>query len=313
MTDEAQMQEEEAPNMYPAAPENLEDRVEPTDVEPTEHEAAQDVAAKHDDNQDVAAMYGDDQDDDDTMDAAPKPEVEKPAREAVEQDDGALWSSQDVAEIRSLETELLTVQQQGQAFAQAKAKLNLEELEKTDKARAVALKIQMREAERELQERYKHVVNQFGALQGKATAAAQKRAERQLEAERKMLLDAVPDFDGAKTSAYLERIGFNRDDLSQLTDHRMAVVAEKARRYDELMAKQQDKPLPKLRKGKAQVKDPNAEYREFEKQYAAKRKPHDRNARITDFEIEAMYGPEPDRTGLTVPSDHESLRVLYGS
>lgn len=68
---------------------------------------------------------------------------------------------------------------------------------------------------------------------------------RHLAAEHAKLLTAIPEWrDPAKKAAhaaeltgYLKKSGFSPAEISQAYDHRAIVLADKARRYDELMAK----------------------------------------------------------------------------
>lgn len=81
-----------------------------------------------------------------------------------------------------------------------------------------------------------------------------------VETEAARLMEHIPDWlegrngkpSGVKRLAeYLDRTGFAREEYAGITDHRMLLIADKARRYDELMARRKElparnsKPTPK--------------------------------------------------------------------
>jgi len=83
---------------------------------------------------------------------------------------------------------------------------------------------------------------------------AQEQAER--------IKEVIPEFASKETAPtykanlvkYMEGIGYSKEELNQLYDHRAVVIADKARKYDELMSK--DKVAAKKVKGKAKVLRP---------------------------------------------------------
>lgn len=60
----------------------------------------------------------------------------------------------------------------------------------------------------------------------------------------------------ANISTYMEGVGYSKDELKQLFDHRAVVAFDKARKYDELMSGQ--KTVRKKAKGKPTVLKPGA-------------------------------------------------------
>jgi hypothetical protein len=66
----------------------------------------------------------------------------------------------------------------------------------------------------------------------------------QLRQEAQKLKEVMPELTDANArqqlAGYLRQYGYSGEELSQLVDHRVLVVAEKARRYDELMSRKQD-------------------------------------------------------------------------
>src|SRR5690606_30928510 len=73
------------------------------------------------------------------------------------------------------------------------------------------------------------------------------KLERKLEAERQKLAERVPDLDKKALRTYLETRGFTKQEISMAADARLIEMAEKARRYDELMAgKTRKRTIPKI-------------------------------------------------------------------
>lgn len=99
--------------------------------------------------------------------------------------------------------------------------------------------------------------------QQQQTEAAQ-QAQVRIDEEGRKLRDALPDWkdpakaaEGAKAiTEYLTKTsGFDASELNGINDHRLLVVADKARRYDELM-KQQTQAAQKVGKLPAKVEKP---------------------------------------------------------
>jgi hypothetical protein len=99
--------------------------------------------------------------------------------------------------------------------------------------------------------------------QQQQTEAAQ-QAQVRIDEEGRKLRDALPDWkdpakaaEGAKAiTEYLTKTsGFDASELNGINDHRLLVVADKARRYDELM-KQQAQAAQKVGKLPAKVEKP---------------------------------------------------------
>lgn len=156
---------------------------------------------------------------------------QEPERREPQKDD-AVWSNGDLQTITALQREASQFQTDLQKFAQAK-QIDLNALEKQDRGRAAALRAHLREAEKELRERYDVIARAAGSLN-------QRIAEKHLETEWHQLIEQVPDLDNAKLTPYLQTM-FTDSEIAAAADHRLLVLAEKARRYDEAQAK----PAPK--------------------------------------------------------------------
>lgn len=73
----------------------------------------------------------------------------------------------------------------------------------------------------------------------------QKHLQAHIQAEAQRLIDAIPEWkDEAKAKAgkealnsFLKSYGYGDQEIGTVADHRMVVIADKARRYDELMKK----------------------------------------------------------------------------
>lgn len=109
------------------------------------------------------------------------------------------------------------------------------------------------------------IQQQINALKNAETKATEEITEEQkkqradLETkEREALYTAVPELkDDANQKAlgsYLLNLGFSQEDIVGTIDHRIFVMAEKARKYDAFQAKAKEKPVskvPKVLKGKS--------------------------------------------------------------
>jgi len=99
-------------------------------------------------------------------------------------------------------------------------------------------------------------------LQREQSEKYQQMLGERLVQEREALISKLPSWDqkSAETlSNYLGNNGFNSDEISQAYDHRIIVLAEKARLYDELVsnkdiASNKVRNLPKITKPGAQIK-----------------------------------------------------------
>lgn len=98
----------------------------------------------------------------------------------------------------------------------------------------------------------------IGKVQTEQTEEQKAELAKREVAEREMLLTALPELkDDANQKAlgsYILSLGYTEDDVKSTLDHRLFVTMEKARRYDELIAKGKQKPVakvPKVTKGDA--------------------------------------------------------------
>ena len=105
------------------------------------------------------------------------------------------------------------------------------------------------------QQAYQSWQQQMQAVQVEQQQLAQQRQMQQLQSQQAMLAQqaelltkAIPDWaDESKAKAeksslaeYLTKLGFSRDEVNQVADHRAVVMARKAMLYDQLMTKQAD-------------------------------------------------------------------------
>jgi hypothetical protein len=91
-------------------------------------------------------------------------------------------------------------------------------------------------------------------VQNAKQADAIKAFRKQVAESQQKLAEAIPEFGDPKKStalkaaikSYAKELGFSDDEIAQAYDHRALIAINKARLYDELMAK---KPQPVVRKG----------------------------------------------------------------
>lgn len=189
-----------------------------------------------------------------------KPERAERDDAATPGDDGIRWSTADARTISALEREIPAFQADLATFEQLRSQIDLNALAATDKAKAAAVRVQLAEAERELRRRQDDIAAAVGDLRQKVQDHHLGVAKRRLGGEAAKLAKALPDLDKAALVPYLKQSGFSEADIKQAADHRLVVLAEKARRYDEMTAVQ--KKVPKYRKGaKGQQQAESAEFR----------------------------------------------------
>lgn len=170
-------------------------------------------------------------------DAPPPPAAASQSEGAPTQSaNEALWSTEDVQTLTQFEQETQRYQQDLQAFAQTKASIDLDELEKTNRGEAQATRQQLKAAEDELRQRHDTLVQVRDQLASRVQERQSERLQRQVLDERRKLDEAVPDLDKGALSEYLISAGFTEQDIAHAYDSRLLTMAEKARRYDELMA-----------------------------------------------------------------------------
>lgn len=97
----------------------------------------------------------------------------------------------------------------------------------------------------EVQQRQSQLKEVFDAVTGEQARVKSEQEETQkqrfkeaLEQEKSKLLKAIPNWDDAlkaKVTSYARAVGFSEDEVNSIADHRLLVLADKARRYDEMV------------------------------------------------------------------------------
>lgn len=181
------------------------------------------------------SLYGDEPEPEADPEPEPEPKPEQKPETAETDDDEAIWTTDDLELLRLVEPEYAAYQRDFQAFVQLKA-LGPERLANGDKAKAAAIQQQLQDAEAELRKRHEILTAAAQKFQAKAQAKQAQLLARRLEAEKRKLAERVPDLNKAALRSYLESRGFTKEEISMAADARLVELAEKARRYDELMA-----------------------------------------------------------------------------
>lgn len=109
--------------------------------------------------------------------------------------------------------------------------MDLGAIERTDRPRAVAIRAQLAEAEKELQERQQTLTAAAHEIQAKLETTERQRAEVLIVTERQKLEKEMPGTDLGVLTDYLTGV-FSPEELATAVDHRLFMLAEKARRYD---------------------------------------------------------------------------------
>jgi hypothetical protein len=152
--------------------------------------------------------------------------------------------------ISAFGTEAERFQSDLQQFAYIKQAVDFDALAKEDPAQADALKAQMADAERELRERHKALLETHRAIGGQVQAQRATLGKKELAKEQRKLDKAVKaegwtDFSTDALKSYLIDQGLADADVSSVMNHTLVVLAEKARRYDAAKGR------VKARKGKS--------------------------------------------------------------
>jgi len=159
------------------------------------------------------------------------------------------WTNEEIAFRDQLNKALDALQRDAIQFGQARQQA---EQQGGSEEQKQALRVQIGEAEKELANRYSEIIKGFEQLTQHRQQRAGELAQRQLEAERRRLEEAVPDFDPNRVVSYLEGYGFTRAELAEMTDARMAIIADKARRFDEMQGEKPKRQPKKTTKRKAE-------------------------------------------------------------
>ena len=129
--------------------------------------------------------------------------------------------------------------------------------------------------------------NKKAAVQGQKAELNRFRAEAQLRGmqeqqvkERELLYKSYPDLankeNAAKLNSYLLGMGYTEQDLRTVIDHRNFIIADKARRFDELQSKaattKQPSSIPKVLKKGATPIATDVKSDSYKKQFAQLRK-----------------------------------------
>lgn len=165
----------------------------------------------------------------------------------------AVWSTSDVQQFTHLQQEIARFEHDMALFRKIKA-AGVDELAKGDKAKAAALRHQIAEAERELTERQQAIAGAAQQAQGRVGEITTKQAQKLLKAEQEKLTKALPDIDMKQAVQYLSGLGFTKQQLATVTDHRLVILAEKARRYDMQGGQAPNLTIPKAKPGKGALR-----------------------------------------------------------
>lgn len=194
---------------------------------------------------------------DEPLPAAAQAEDETPSEDDAPTE-AALWTSDDVETLAQFQQAHQQLQQDLALYEQAK-QIDLNALEKQDRSRAVALRNQIREAERELTERKDKLQAVAQKLVGKVQERQHEQFQRALAKQQAKLEKQLPDLDAKALRKYLVGVGFTNKDVDQAYDARLVVLAEKARRYDEMTSgKRKTVPLKGRSKPRKATRPQNA-------------------------------------------------------
>lgn len=152
------------------------------------------------------------------------------------------------------------VQQAEQLLAGEMNSEQMEQLRTANPAEWTARRAEYAERLNGIQQIKQQAANQYSQAQQQQQAQTAEQMQSMLQKEQAALSDKLPNLDRASLNTYLKGdLGYTDSELSQVYDHRLVVMAEKARLYDQQakqgkVAKKKIKQLPKLQKPARQVK-----------------------------------------------------------
>lgn len=160
----------------------------------------------------------------------------------------------DAATVReNLLTELQTVAGVVETFVLTDEKL--QEILRTKGAEAY---LHAKASNDQIQQHIQTLRKREGEVKEELTAEQQKALDDRKKSEQQALFTALPDLADAKKQEallkYIFDLGYKQEDYEATIDHRVLAAFEKARRYDEQIAKGKQKPvskIPKVTKGDA--------------------------------------------------------------
>lgn len=227
-----------------------------------------------------------------------KQQSEKP--QPANESDDAVWSNEDLQTISLFEREAAQFRQDIQAFAQVK-NANIDQLAGGDKAKAVSIKQQIKEAEDDLRQRYGVLQHAAGELANKVHVRNHKRVQSHIEKQRAQLAERVPDLDKEALRVYLTERGFSKEEIGMAADARIIEMAEKARRWD--ARDKQPKKVPRLKKAVKRMQEKSSDPMENVKDMLNEKSG-----------VTALYGKSERRRTSARPRDKDDvLSILYGS
>jgi hypothetical protein len=166
-------------------------------------------------------------------------EQQQPKQEpdALRHNDEAVWTASEVELISRCESERLYLDQQVARFNDLAA-----QIDRIEPSKRADFEFNLSMARQELEQRTGMLDQALDGLRQSYEGRQQARGQRYRETEIQKLKSALPDIDFEKTRHYGRSLGFSDQQLESVVDHREVAVLDKARRYDELMAKQRTQP-----------------------------------------------------------------------
>lgn len=185
------------------------------------------------------------------------------------------WESQiqDAAASLSVAEQLLTSEFQG---------LDWNALRENDPAEWAARRQQYNERLQSLQQQKRELAERWNASKAEQAKTEQQQMAERLETERKALMQAVPEWANEETAQaersalaeYLASTGFTTDEVNNVVDHRLVVMARKAMMFDKQVKSADAAKKRVIRVGKKPMK-PGARITQAEQQQDAMRPQRD--------------------------------------
>lgn len=212
------------------ADENEDTRHEPLTLD----EATDRIQVERDEAADLEAEragYGEDEgadaltDGGEPDDGADMPEP--PVQEAV-------WTTQDLTMLTQLKDDVTTLERDRAVLHQYKATVNIGEIERMDPTKARAVRVAIREVEQSLESRENALREIAGHFQAVVQNRSAKAMKGHVDRESAKVTRAFPDYEPEKTAKFLQGYGFADEQINALSDSRLIIIAEQARRYREM-------------------------------------------------------------------------------
>ena len=196
---------------------------------------------------------------DDPEQAAPSPSAENAQPQSMSTQlpasNSVRWSDQDMLAYSQLGEDSKAFLRDLETYERHRLSIDAD-MEQNYPQEAEARRAELREMAENLTQRHESIKQREEGLHAAALGRQIEQAQAHLDSERKKLNTAMPDLDADQLTTFLtDDLGFAENEIANVADHRLIVMAEEARQFRELKKKQKKK-FPTVKKKKRKSADP---------------------------------------------------------